>query len=98
MSTKRRRRQRNFPWPILMFGGILMLAAVFLLANRAAGGSGAGGAAVAGPPQIAVDPAKIDYGYVKFGNNESFKIKVTNNGGGVLRFAEKPYIEVLEGC
>ena len=97
--SKRRRRQRNFPWPILVFGGILMLTAAFLLASKAAGGSGTGGSpAVGGPPQMAVDPAKIDYGYVKFGNNESFKIKVTNKGGGVLRFAEEPYIEVLEGC
>lgn len=51
-----------------------------------------------GSPQIAVDPQKIDYGYVKFGNNELFKFKVTNNGKGVLRFQDQPYIEVLEGC
>ena len=51
-----------------------------------------------GAPQVAVEPQQIDYGYVKFGNNETFKIKVSNTGGGVLRFKEKPYIEVLEGC
>ena len=95
-STKHRRQQRNFPWPILMFGGILMIAAAFLLAGKAGGGNGGSGGN--GSPQIAADPSKIDYGYVKFGNDETFKIKVTNTGKGVLRFSEKPYIDVLEGC
>lgn len=99
MSRKHRRQQKSFPWPILMFGGIVLIAAAFLLANL--GGKGNGGSAAAsgaGSGEIAVDPAKIDYGYVKLGTNESFRIKVTNNGQGALRFAEEPYIEVLEGC
>ncbi len=98
MSKKRRRQQRSFPWPILMFGGVILLAAAFLLASKPGAGSAGSNSDATGSPQIAADPAKIDYGYVKFGNNETFKIKVTNRGGGVLRFAEKPYIEVLEGC
>ena len=100
MSRKHRRQQKSFPWPILMFGGIVLIAAAFLLANLGGKGNGGGAAAAggAGSGEIAVDPAKIDYGYVKYGNNESFKIKVTNNGSGALRFAEQPYIEVLEGC
>jgi hypothetical protein len=51
-----------------------------------------------GTPSIAVDQQKIDYGDVKFGVNKTFAIKVTNTGDGKLRFKEKPYIEVLEGC
>ncbi len=50
------------------------------------------------PMRITVDQQKIDYGFVKFGTNKTFRIKVTNAGDGVLRFKEKPYIEVLEGC
>ncbi len=96
MSRKRRRQPKGFPWPILVFGGVLLIAAAFLLANR--GGSGSGASDGNGTPQIAVDPPKIDYGYVKFGNDETFKIKVTNNGKGVLRFKDQPYVEVLEGC
>lgn len=94
MSRKRRRQARRggFSWPLLAFGGVLLLAAVLVLANRG-GGAGSGGT-----PVITVDQQKIDYGYVPFGNNKSFTIKVTNTGDGVLRFKEKPYIEILEGC
>jgi hypothetical protein len=35
---------------------------------------------------------------VKFGENRQFTLTVTNTGDGNLRFKEKPYIEVLEGC
>ncbi len=69
-----------------------MIAAAVLLASRSGGG------ASGGTPKIAADPQKIDYGYVKFGNDETFDIKITNAGDGVLKFNEKPYIEVLEGC
>ena len=96
MSRKQRRQQRkNLAWPLLVFGGILLLVTAFLFANRnAADGADSG----SGTPKITADPQKIDYGYVTFGNNETFKIKVTNGGTGILRFKEKPYIEVLEGC
>ena len=95
MSRKRRRPQsgNGLPWPILLaVGGVVLIVAAFFVATRG-GGGGAGGT-----PKIVVDKQKIDYGYVKFGNNESFVIKVTNTGDGVLRFKETPYIEVLEGC
>ena len=97
--SHRRERKAGFAWPMLAFGGILLIVAAFLFANR--GGSAAGETSTSdgsGTPKIAVDPAKIDYGYVKFGNDETFRIKVTNNGNGVLRFKDQPYIEVLEGC
>jgi hypothetical protein len=75
----------------MALGGALLVLAVFLLANR--GGEDAGL-----PPAITVDQQNIDYGYVRFGEDRSFRIKVTNTGGGTLRFKEKPYIQVLEGC
>ena len=93
MSRKhgKQRSSRGFMWPLLAFGGVLLIVAAFLLATR-------GGDNGTGSPKIAVDQQKIDYGYVKFGDNKSFRIKVTNNGDGALRFMEQPYIEVLEGC
>ena len=95
MTRKNRRNQgrRGIAWPVLAFGGVLLLTAVFLFARGSGGGGDAGGT-----PKIAADPQKIDYGYVKFGNDETFTIKVTNTGTGALRFNEQPYVEVLEGC
>jgi hypothetical protein len=93
MSKKHKKPQqkkKDFPWLLLALGGILVVIAGFLLARQ----NGDGG----GTPSIAVDQEKIDYGYVAFGNNKTFAIKVTNTGAGVLRFKEDPYIEVLEGC
>ena len=96
MSKNKKRYQKqskkqSFPWLFVVLGGGLLIAAAILFANRSGGDGG-------GTPSIAVDQQKIDYGYVKFGENRQFAIKVTNNGDGTLRFKEKPYVEVLEGC
>ena len=95
MGKKHARHPRtwSFAWPLLAFGGVLILTAVFLFARHDSGVSSDGST-----PKITADPQKIDYGYVKFGTDESFALKVTNTGTGALRFKEQPYIEVLEGC
>jgi hypothetical protein len=92
-SDLHKRKPSRLPLILGAFGSILLLTAVFLFARQGSAGNDGSGA-----PKIVVDQQKIDYGYVKFGNNESFTVKVTNTGDGVLRFKEKPYIEVLEGC
>jgi len=91
MSRKHRKHNKSFPWVMAAFGGILIIAAIALFASQNGGGG-------SGAPAIAVDQPKIDYGYVKFGENKTFAIQVANTGAGTLRFTEKPYIEVLEGC
>ena len=88
---RRQKHRRDFPWPLVMFGGILLVVAAFFFANQGGGGDG-------GTPSIAVDQQKIDYGDVKFGVEKTFAVKVTNTGDGTLRFKEDPYIEVVEGC
>ncbi len=97
MSRKSRKRRKGFPWPILVFGGIVLIAAALMLGTRK-GDSATSTDSGSGSGKVAVEPAKIDYGYVKFGNDETFKIKVTNTGDGTLRFTDQPYIQVLEGC
>ena len=87
---RKQKKQQISPWLFVALGGALLVVAAFLFANR----SGDGG----GTPSLAVDQQKIDYGYVKFGEERQFAIKVTNHGDGTLRVKEKPYIEVLEGC
>jgi hypothetical protein len=94
-NNKRYRKQKQtkkFPWLLVVLGGGLLLLAAVLFVNRSGGDTGGG------TPKMAVDQNKIDYGYVKFGNNKQFTIKVTNDGDGTLRFKENPYVEVLEGC
>ena len=91
MSGQKYRKHRGkkaFPWPLVALGGILLIVAVFLLTNQGSGGT----------PAILVDQPSIDYGYVKFGGDRQFRIQVTNTGDGVLRFKERPRVEVLEGC
>ncbi|HLA88301.1 MAG TPA: hypothetical protein VJL10_09780 [Anaerolineales bacterium] len=92
MSKKHRKQKqrKSFPWPLVVFGGLLLIVAAFFFANQSGDGSGT--------PSIAVDQQKIDYGDVKFNVEKTFTIKITNKGDGTLRFKEDPYIEVLEGC
>jgi hypothetical protein len=89
MSKKHRRQKqrRNFPWLLAALGGLLLLAAVFLFRNTDTG-----------TPAVSVDKERIDYGEVKLNTPLTFSIVVTNTGDGILRFKEKPYIEVREGC
>ncbi len=88
MSKKYKRQKQKFPWLPAMIGGILLVIATFLLANQDGGGT----------PSITVDQQRIDFGDVKFNVPKTFAIRVTNTGDGTLRFTEKPYIQVLEGC
>ncbi len=90
MSKKHKRQKQKFPWMFLALGGVFVALAVFLFALQGGDGGGA--------PSIAVDQQLIDYGDVKFNVEKTFAIKVTNTGDGTLRFKEKPYIEIVEGC
>lgn len=93
MSKKyKKQKKKSFPWSLVVIGGILLFIAAFFFANQSNGDS------AGGTPSITVDQEKIDFGYVKLGEYRSFKIKVTNNGNGTLRFKETPYIQVLQGC
>jgi hypothetical protein len=93
-NNKRRRQQKKSISPViwLMGGGVLLIAAALFMAFGEGGDSGGG------TPALAVDKQTIDYGDVKLATNLTFEIKVTNTGDGTLRFNEKPYIEVREGC
>jgi hypothetical protein len=92
VNKRKRKQQKKLPTPLIALvisGALLIAVAIFF----ALGGSDGGGT-----PKLVVDQETIDYGDVKFNVEKTFAIKVTNTGDGVLRFKEKPYIQVLEGC
>jgi hypothetical protein len=90
-KTKKKRRQKSFPWALVALGGLFAIGAIFVFSNS-------GSADTGGTPAISVDEPSIDMGYIKLGEYRSINIKVTNTGAGTLRFKEQPYTEVLEGC
>lgn len=53
---------------------------------------------VSGAPRLKVDKEKVEFGDRKLGTNVEVSLKVTNIGDQPLRFVEKPYVEVVEGC
>ncbi|HEX2994235.1 MAG TPA: hypothetical protein VHP14_05405 [Anaerolineales bacterium] len=89
MSKKyqKQKQRKRFPWLLAVLGGLLVVIAAFLFSNRDSG-----------TPVATVDQELIDYGEVKLDTPLTFSFVVTNTGDGVLRFKEKPYVEVREGC
>jgi hypothetical protein len=86
-----RERNRKLTRIMLSVGGLLLLALAaftFFQNNDFNGGT----------PRLAVDQQKIDWGTIKDGTNKVITITVTNTGNGTLRFKEKPYVQVVEGC
>ena len=102
-KSRKHRRQRRFPifW-VLAIGGLLLVAGAILLSRP--GGTSGGGTATLAPIQvqgqaaIRVDRQEINFGDVKLNVQKTFTITVTNVGDKPLRFAQAPYIEVVEGC
>ena len=102
-KSRKHRRQRRFPifW-VLAIGGLLLVAGAILLSRP--GGTSGGGTATLAPIQvqgqaaIRVDRQEINFGDVKLNVQQTFTITVTNVGDKPLRFAQAPYIKVVEGC
>lgn len=86
-KNNRTKQSRNFPWLLAVLGGLLLVAAAFLLGSRESG-----------TPVASVDQESIDFGDVKLDTPLQFSFVITNSGDGVLRFKQAPYLEVLEGC
>jgi hypothetical protein len=90
---RKRRKQSSSPVLWLVSGGVALIGiALFLVLVVSDDASGKG------IPSLTVDQEIIQYGDVKFNVPLTFSIKVTNTGNGTLRFKEKPYIEVRDGC
>ncbi|HJW91824.1 MAG TPA: hypothetical protein VJ436_14400 [Anaerolineales bacterium] len=94
----RKPKQNKALLPILLgLGGVLLIAAAFLVTRRGEPKEKAP-IEVSGNPSLKVDRDKVDFGDVKLGVPINVSFELTNVGDKTLRLSEKPYIEVLEGC
>ena len=94
MTGKSKKYKNNrflWQWVLLGLGSLLVLSVIaFSVLQNVDTDSGT--------PRLAVDQEKIDWGTVKNRTKKSFTFTVTNTGDGILRFKEKPYVQVVEGC
>jgi hypothetical protein len=99
MSKKSRRQKRKgFSWKsaaMVFAGGLVIVLAARMF--RSTGGSSLSDIS-GGTPALSVDQKVVDWGNLKDFTEKNIRIKVTNTGTGTLRFSEKPYIQVVEGC
>jgi hypothetical protein len=94
----KKRQRRNNSWlPILLaVAGVALVAlAAWGLRDKEAD---IADIEVSGTPALKVDKEKVDLGDVKVGQMVEVSFRLSNAGDQTLRFAEAPYIEVVEGC
>lgn len=98
-NAKRTERKRSLT-PIVILGGILVLAAAGLLLamNRSTASQLAVPVTVAGSPRLQVDREMIDFGAVPVGKMVNASFVLSNTGDQTLTFSHPPVPEVLEGC
>ena len=92
--------QNVLPTPMLLVlaGVILVAGALYAVMKTGQPSSSKVPVEVKGSPSLKVDQDKVDLGDVKLGQTVSVSFQLTNVGDKPLKFDEKPYIEVLEGC
>ena len=78
----------------ISLGGLLLLVAVAFVFYQNYQINDTGG----GTPILTVDQEQIDWGTLKDYTKKVITITVTNTGDGTLRFKQKPYVQVVEGC
>jgi hypothetical protein len=87
---------------LAIFAGVLVLGVTSFLLLRpkssAGGPSGSFTPQVKGAPHLQADKQQIDLGNVKLGQTVQVSFEITNTGDQPLRFANDPFVEVVEGC
>jgi cell division septal protein FtsQ len=93
---KRQKKTANWLPILIALGGLLLVGLAFLALRDKSAPVAA--IEVTGAPSLKVDKEKVDLGDVKLGKTVQVSFQLTNVGDKTLRFNEKPYIEVVEGC
>jgi hypothetical protein len=96
LARKHRRAQRT--WLLLALGGVFLIGAAFFLMRGNQNSQPLTAIEVHGAPSLKADQEQIDLGDVPLGQTVQVSFRLTNVGDQPLRFSEKPYIEVVEGC
>lgn len=81
---------------LLWLAGVLVFGALAWWAWRA--NMPAASPDAAGRPSLQADKHKVDLGDVQLGQTVAVSFELTNTGSVPLRFKERPYVEVVEGC
>jgi len=104
MSTKASKKvappkRQKFPiWlPLIIIAGLALIG-LALISGGANQSASTAKPQVAGAPALQVDQEKFDLGNVPLGQTVSVKFEIANVGDQPLRFTQKPYVEVVEGC
>ena len=103
-KSKKRDKKTTFsnilPTPVLLvLLGIVLVGGALFAARKAGQPSTAKvPIEVSGSPSLKVNKDKVDLGDVKLGQVVTVNFTLANVGDQTLRFNEKPYVEVVEGC
>ncbi|MEK7439490.1 MAG: hypothetical protein AABZ78_01715 [Chloroflexota bacterium] len=97
MLRQKQSRKTSTPLLLSLVGGVVLIGViVFAIFGNAPAPKAA--IEVNGAPRLKVDKEKVELGDRKLGTEVDVSLQVTNIGDQPLRFAEKPYVEVVEGC
>ena len=88
----------SMPLLLVLAGIVLVGGALFAVWKAGQPSSPKVAVEVKGSPSLKVDQDKVDLGDVKLGRTVSVSFQLANVGDETLRFSDKPYVEVREGC
>ena len=94
---KKQRKQTPIWLPVtVVLAGVALLGLAFWgLSGKSANKASL---EVTGAPALKADKNEVNLGDVKLGQLVEVEFQLSNVGDQTLRFAEAPYIEVVEGC
>jgi hypothetical protein len=97
-NLARKRRQTQRIWLFLVLGGVFLIGATFIILRGNQDPQILAAIEVKGAPGLKVDKDQVDLGNVQLGQTVKVSFQVTNVGDQPLRFSDRPYVEVVEGC
>jgi len=96
-AAGRQSARSNTPLLIVAGGAALVVVAALLIFGSAPASPPAA-IEVSGAPALKIDKEKVDLGTVRLGEWVTVNFELANAGDQPLRFEEKPYVTVAEGC